>query len=98
MRPLRPEGIDLGEGIDSDALEYAFSRIEDFIAVHQHREGESQLQAVGLLQSSVGLEQPHREMLAEWITKNLPSLGESQGALLLGLIMGLFVMEHEYNP
>ena len=70
-------------GIDS-----AFDRIDAFVAVQAGRPFPEKVEAVKLLQAAVGIDDDGRRALRD----RLEVLGQSQhaGAVLLGLILGLF--------
>jgi hypothetical protein len=71
-----------------DPLSTAFDRIDDFVAV-QRAAGEITVEAVELLQQSVGVEDHQRALIAQ----RVEALGASGGAVLLGVLVGLLAAE-----
>jgi uncharacterized protein YggL (DUF469 family) len=88
---LKPR-VELEEGISKEAIDYAFTRMIDFATVQQGRNLEEQLEAVGIVQSSIGIEEEHRERIGYWMNE---ALGETSGEVLLGMIVGLYIMQYE---
>jgi hypothetical protein len=76
----------------TDSLARAFDRIDDFEAVQSGRTPEQLLDAVLLLQESVGIRDQSRSVLVERLagTEGVP---RARGHLLLGVIVGLMAAE-----
>lgn len=73
------------------ALDRAFDRIEDFCRVQAGRPCDEHLDAVTLLQEAVGIGDDERALLAERLDRL--DVHERRGAVLLGMIVGLFAAE-----
>jgi hypothetical protein len=71
-----------------DQLTAAFDRIDDFVAV-QNGAGGITAEAVELLQRAVGIEDTQRAVIAE----RVDALGANGGAVLLGVLVGLFAAQ-----
>jgi hypothetical protein len=76
----------------ADSLARAFDRIEDFEAVQSGRSGEDLLDAVLLLQESVGIGDEARALLRDRLPVGAGT-SHPAGHLLLGLIVGLTAAE-----
>jgi hypothetical protein len=73
---------------DMDQLSAAFDRIEDFVAV-QNATGGITAEAVELLQRAVGVGDGDRAVIAA----RVEALGAPGGAVLLGVLVGLFAAQ-----
>jgi hypothetical protein len=71
-----------------DPLTAAFDRIDDFLAV-QSAAGGITVEAVELLQRAVGVEDGDRAVIAA----RVEALGAPGGAVLLGVLVGLFAVQ-----
>lgn len=71
----------------TDALQAAFDRIEDFLAVQADNAGQIAIEPVMRLQESVGVDDDARAAFAQRLQATQPDV--SPGAVLLGLIVGL---------
>ena len=71
-------------------LRQAFDRLDSFCAVQSAQRGGYTSEAVACLQEAVGVGDAERRLIAE----RLPVLGDlSAGAVLLGVVLGLFASE-----
>lgn len=75
-----------------DSLDRAFDRIDDFQAVQGGRRGEELLDAVCLLQESVGITEEIRAALAARLHA-IDGSSRAPGHVLLGLIVGLMAAQ-----
>lgn len=77
-----------------EALDYAFERVETFARVNQTRNQGDRVESVEVLWDFLGLPSSLRSRLADWLDSYL---GEDawDGQVLLGLLIGLFIYEHE---
>ncbi len=73
-------------------LARAFDRIEDFQAVQCGRSAEELLDAVTLLQESVGIADGSRALTAERL-QGIAGSSRAPGHVLLGVIVGLMAAE-----
>lgn len=71
-----------------DPLTTAFDRIDDFVAV-QRAAGGITVEAVELLQRSVGVEDSDRAVIAQ----RVEALGASGASVLLGILVGLLAAQ-----
>ncbi len=76
-----------------DALQAAFDRIEDFLAVQSDADGRIGLEPVLRLQESVGVDDDARSEFARRLREIQP--GAPAGAVLLGLVVGLSAAQLE---
>ena len=77
----------------SDALAEAFDRMGDFIAVQCTAHGAVGLEAVILLQESVGIDEEARALFGERLGELSP--GSQPGQVLFGLVLGLIAARAE---
>lgn len=77
----------------SDALAEAFDRMGDFIAVQCAAAGCVGMEAVVLLQESVGIDEESRALFGERLGDISP--GAHPGQVLLGLVLGLIAAQAE---
>lgn len=75
-----------------DSLARAFDRIDDFEAVQHGRSGEELLDAVLLLQRSVGIGDEARVLIRDRL-ESIGGAANARGQILLGLIVGLTAAE-----
>src|SRR3954468_11062007 len=75
----------------ADPLSRAFDRLDDFVAVQTAHGGRLTAEAVDLLQEAVGVDDVARRLIAD----RVPPLAKdaSVGAVLLGILVGLFAGE-----
>jgi len=71
----------------TDALDEAFTRLEDFLAVQTADGGRLELDHVLRLQESVGVDDDTRAVFAQRLSAVQPDV--PAGAVLLGLLVGL---------
>jgi len=76
----------------STSLARAFDRIDDFQAVQQSRAGDELIEAVNLLQESVGIEDEPRALIATRL-EGIAGSSRAPGHVLLGVIVGLMAAE-----
>jgi hypothetical protein len=88
LQEICQAGRALRDHAGMDPLTAAFDRIDDFVAV-QSAAGGITVEAVELLQRAVGVEDEQRAMIAQ----RVETLGASGGAVLLGVLVGLFAAE-----
>ena len=72
----------------TDSLARAFARIDEFQAVQQGSSNEEPLDAVMLLQESVGIDDQTRTVISERLETH-GDVPNARGHVLLGLIVGL---------
>ena len=77
----------------SDALAEAFDRMGDFIAVQCAATGVIGMEAVILLQESVGIDEETRALFGERLGEISP--GAHRGQVLFGLVLGLIAAQAE---
>jgi len=76
----------------TDSLASAFDRLADFQSVQSGADADEMLEAVTLLQESVGINDDERVLLRERLTE-IRGTKPAAGAVLLGLILGLMAAE-----
>ena len=76
----------------ADNLARAFDRIDDFEAVQSGRTPEQLLDAVVLLQESVGIRDRSRSEISERLS-GIEGVPRARGHVLLGVIVGLMAAE-----
>jgi hypothetical protein len=81
--------------LDEEALDFAISRVESFARLNFRREQSEKLEAVDILWSSFGIDDNIKERLSEWLNEFLGEDPDRHGAVLLGLLVGLFI--EDYN-
>lgn len=77
-------------------LQRAFDRLADFEAVQRGRPLEDLIEAVGLLQESVGIDEQARALIRDRLRQRGPVDGA--GTVLLGVIIGLMAAELAAEP
>ncbi len=80
------------ENVSLVALRDSLRRIQDFAKVQAGRDAASQYESVTVVQGYLGLTESHREELAVWMED---FLGESSGEVLLGVMIGLMMAQHD---
>ena len=79
-----------------DELASAFDRVDDFRKVQAGSDPEAMLEAVNCLQEAVGIGEEARAMFAERV--GTYGNGREIGAVLLGVIIGLFAADEILQP
>jgi hypothetical protein len=78
-----------------DRLSSVFERLEDFVAVQQPK---ISVEAVQLLQEAAGLSEPERRLIVRRVATLQPADEPAHtGAVLLGIIVGLFAAQFEHE-
>lgn len=76
-----------------EALRFALARIEDFYNVQKEKPFSEKLEAVSVLREGLGLTDDLTNELSKWSAEfNGPGF---DGALTMGVLIGLFVAQHE---
>jgi hypothetical protein len=78
------------------SLEEAFDQLEAFSSVQLAQRGGFTIDAVNLLQESVGIQDAERRLIVERVDEVAPDA--QTGALLLGMILGLLAASREASP
>ena len=78
------------------SLNSAFDRIADFVAVQADESGWIELDAVLCLQEAVGIGTAERDAFAQRLADVQPNA--HAGAVLLGVLLGLFAAEDGGEP
>jgi len=77
--------------IDSEALDYAFSRVEGFTLVQQSATLEERGEAIESLLTAFGINENLKAHFARWMDD---FYGDTSGEIFLGLILGLYAAEY----
>jgi hypothetical protein len=88
LQEICQAGRALRDHAGMDPLTAAFDRLDDFVAV-QSAAGGITVEAVELLQRAVGVEDGDRAVIAA----RVEALGAPGGAVLLGVLVGLFAVQ-----
>ena len=79
---------------ETEALQYALNRVAEFAVVQKGRPLPEQLESIAIVQESLGFNDESREILVDWMEG---FIGEVSGEVLLGIIIGLFMMQHNLD-
>ena len=75
-------------------IDYAITKLSDFVKVHKTSSMEKKLDAVDHFAEAVGLDGPRYDHLVKKLTQIVDSPGGELGWAVIGTIVGLYILEH----
>jgi hypothetical protein len=82
------------QAISEKALQHAIRRVQDFALVNRGRESWAErVEAIDTFLSSVGWDSDRQKEFNDWADTYYPEV--DSGYILLGVLLGLFVLEYE---